>query len=61
MIKCDSCSNKFDPGVDPAALVFSPPEITKEINGRKDVWIAQKFHVCTDCWPKLLKWMKRPR
>src|SRR5690242_7540560 len=48
-IKCDKCGGPFDPTKTPAGLAFSPPKERKAI----------KYHICPECWPLFLKWIKQ--
>jgi hypothetical protein len=41
-LKCDMCDRELQ---EPGALIFSPPT--------NEVWLVEKHHVCTDCWPAL--------
>jgi len=43
----------------PGALVFSPPDndyISKSDNFDN----VKKFHICSDCWTDLAKWIELP-
>ena len=51
-ITCCKCSKPF---TTMGALVFSPPV---KNNKEMSMSTVHKFHVCSDCWPKLLKFME---
>jgi hypothetical protein len=46
---CQKCGAELD---EPGALVFSPPQTL----GAGSV---VKYHVCADCWQKLLSWLAK--
>ena len=48
-ITCYSCDKLV---IEPGALVFSPPTKT---NKEVSICTVHKYHVCRDCWPKLIK------
>jgi hypothetical protein len=46
-LKCDKCGREL---TEAGALVFSPP--------KGEAWIVEKYHVCANCWPKLVAFVK---
>jgi hypothetical protein len=47
-LQCDICKRTLH---EPGALIFSPPT--------PNAWIVEKYHVCTDCWPKVLTMLNK--
>jgi hypothetical protein len=42
-LRCDICKDNLR---EPGGLIFSPPTT--------ESWLVQKYHVCTECWPKVV-------
>lgn len=56
MINCRKCKRDFDPGVEPGAILLSPP---LNENEPIDNWIVAKLHLCQECWGRLKNWLQR--
>lgn len=56
MITCAKCKLGFDPGVEPGAILLSPP-----LNENEDPndWLVSKLHLCQACWDRLKNWLRR--
>jgi len=55
-VVCSHCRKELNR---PGALVFSPPDndyISKSDNFDN----VKKFHICSDCWTDLAKWIELP-
>jgi hypothetical protein len=47
IFKCDRCGRELKQA---GALVFSPPN--------REAWMVEKHHVCAECWPELVAFLK---
>jgi len=53
-VSCSHCRKELNR---PGALVFSPPDNYDESYIFNNV---KKFHICSDCWTDLAKWIELP-
>ncbi len=51
-MECDKCCEEFNVDSEPGGLMFSPPLLNEESNRS-----VLKFHVCQQCWIKIMRFM----
>ena len=55
-MKCSKCKKKFEPSLEPGALIFSSPLIDEDLD---EYGICVKYHICQSCERLLMNWMRR--